>query len=458
MVNSGVTATLNALKVTKGYISSGEGAGLQNNGTLTVNNSTFDSNVSGGQGGGITNLSTLTVQNSTFSNNRTSSSGCGGGINNGGTLTVLSSTFFNNQADCGGGISGGNPYTVANSTFYNNTATGARGGGALFNNNLNIAVTNSTLSGNTASGGPGGGISLQNSSSVLNLSNTIIANSTGGDCYTPGSLGTTKNNLISNSGANACNLVNGTNGNKIGVNPLLNALAANGGPTQTMALQTTSPAIDAGDNATCLAAPVSGLDQRGQTRFDLGCDIGAYETQLSDSASIVRSLQDGATYTFGPTLAKLVVTTRGTCTSLTIERVNANHPNAGGVPNFQTGVYWNITPAPAGCSGFNGTLLLPALNFTPDTQDKLCRWAGSWDCGTTNTLSTQTLLSGPQAYIQRTGVTAFSSWTLANNAGPTSVTLRSFAVRALQRDWWAAALLGLLLVVASLAITRRKRA
>ncbi|MFM8424193.1 MAG: sortase, partial [Chloroflexota bacterium] len=39
-----------------------------------------------------------------------------------------------------------------------------------------------------------------------------------------------------------------------------------------------SPAIDVGDAATCAAAPVSSLDQRGVTRpLGAGCDIGAYE-------------------------------------------------------------------------------------------------------------------------------------------------------------------------------------
>jgi hypothetical protein len=57
-------------------------------------------------------------------------------------------------------------------------------------------------------------------------------------------------------------------------------LADNGGPTQTIALTDapTNPAIDNGHAATCAAAPVSGLDQRGQPRTP-PCDIGAYELQ-----------------------------------------------------------------------------------------------------------------------------------------------------------------------------------
>jgi hypothetical protein len=55
--------------------------------------------------------------------------------------------------------------------------------------------------------------------------------------------------------------------------PLLGALADNGGPTQTRALSSGSPAIDAGNNSACPAA-----DQRGILRPQGGgCDIGAYE-------------------------------------------------------------------------------------------------------------------------------------------------------------------------------------
>ena len=54
--------------------------------------------------------------------------------------------------------------------------------------------------------------------------------------------------------------------------PGLGPLADNGGPTQTHALLDDSPAINAGDAASC---PLT--DQRGQKRSDGKCDIGAYE-------------------------------------------------------------------------------------------------------------------------------------------------------------------------------------
>ena len=69
-------------------------------------------------------------------------------------------------------------------------------------------------------------------------------------------------------------------------NPLLAALGNFGGPTQTMALLTGSPAIDAGANSiTGLTIPTT--DQRGALRGPTGLnagsavDIGAYEASSS---------------------------------------------------------------------------------------------------------------------------------------------------------------------------------
>jgi hypothetical protein len=58
--------------------------------------------------------------------------------------------------------------------------------------------------------------------------------------------------------------------------PLLGALADNGGPTQTMALGAGSPAIDANTES----CPPPLIDQRGVARPQgVACDIGAFELQ-----------------------------------------------------------------------------------------------------------------------------------------------------------------------------------
>src|SRR4029078_9337751 len=67
--------------------------------------------------------------------------------------------------------------------------------------------------------------------------------------------------------------------------PLLSAPANNGGPTQTMALGATSPAIDAGTNNP--GAPfgaLPGTDQRGIARIvNTTVDIGAFELTTGPS-------------------------------------------------------------------------------------------------------------------------------------------------------------------------------
>jgi hypothetical protein len=67
--------------------------------------------------------------------------------------------------------------------------------------------------------------------------------------------------------------------------PMLGPLQNNGGLTQTMALLSGSPAIDAGNPAGCTdgSGHLLKTDQRGMPRPDPedtgGCDIGSYESQ-----------------------------------------------------------------------------------------------------------------------------------------------------------------------------------
>ncbi len=131
---------------------------------------------------------------------------------------------------------------------------------------------------------------------MLNFANTIIANSAGGDCINggTGTIGTNTNNLIEDTSTNACGLTNGVNGNIIGSDPNLGSLANNGGLTQTFALLTGSPAIDAGDTTTCDNAPINDLDQRGVTRPQgVQCDIGAYEYQYQSTVTKLADTDDG---------------------------------------------------------------------------------------------------------------------------------------------------------------------
>ena len=94
-----------------------------------------------------------------------------------------------------------------------------------------------------------------------------------------------------------CGLTNGAGGSLIGVDPLLGPLANNGGDTQTFSLLPGSPALDAGNNATCLAT-----DQRGVARPQgPACDIGAYEVaklNLTKSVTPTTQVLDHNTVTY----------------------------------------------------------------------------------------------------------------------------------------------------------------
>jgi hypothetical protein len=276
-------------------------------GTVTVIGSNIINNTADGNGGGgIGNLGTLTVANSTISGNQvnglafcdTPSAPCvptGGGIANEGTITVTNSTISGNQVTVansaggggGGGIANSGAITFANSTISGNTASGAGSDGGGIINVGTISVTNSTISGNTAPSAGGlysGRMSTRWGirTGAVNLSNSIVANQTSGaDCVTDtyGKIFTSGHNLESGT---SCGFT-GT-GDKQSANPLLGALASNGGPTQTMALGGGSPAIDAGS---CVQA----IDQRGYIRPSSACDIGAYE--VGATAGIVVSARAG---------------------------------------------------------------------------------------------------------------------------------------------------------------------
>jgi CSLREA domain-containing protein len=189
------------------------------------------------------------------------------------------------QASLGGAMYSGAP---PDSATGNGPDTG-RGNGAA-------TITNSTLSGNVAS--QGGGYYQHSSGSAHILETTIAANTTG-IAAAAVAAGDTQPIVLSHSiiaysqaGANCVsalpgniidagfNLEDGMTcalsapGSHSNLDPQLDPLTNNGGPTPTHALRLNSPAIDAA-GTTC-----SPVDQRGIARPQPGngnCDIGAYE-------------------------------------------------------------------------------------------------------------------------------------------------------------------------------------
>lgn len=204
----------------------------------------------------------VTITDSTFANNRSSSGGSGGAITAfGGTLSISNSTFASNAAGVGGAlyVSNSNP-TVTNSTFSANTAASA--GGAVFVSLGTSTFQNCTFSNNASPLGTfWGTASLTNSVLVDSASPAGVACALGGTGNVQWPTTTTR-----------CGA-----GFRFG-NPVLGALASNGGPTQTMALGAGSAAIDTAIGA-CPAQ-----DQRHVARPRDGdgngsflCDVGAFE-------------------------------------------------------------------------------------------------------------------------------------------------------------------------------------
>jgi cellobiose-specific phosphotransferase system component IIA len=254
---------------------------VASNGNLTLHQVTLTGgSISKGTGGGINNLGTLTLNNSTLTANTAST---GGGIYNTGTLTLNNSTLTANTASTGGGIfNNRGTVTVSNSTLSGNTASNS--GGGSFNNRGTVTVSNSTLTANTAFFG--GGIF---NSGTVNLARSLISGNNApseAEIYNAGATINAANFNLIGYGGNARSFNFTPSGSDIVPSQALAAilnttLADNGGPstgsgqaTLTHALVTGSPARD--------AAGDSGLatDQRGITRPQgTADDIGAFELE-----------------------------------------------------------------------------------------------------------------------------------------------------------------------------------
>ena len=240
-VGSGVTAMIAGLTISHGSSYVG---GIYNQGELTVIGSTISNNSAINVGGGIFNWQgTLAVINSTISNNTSTS---GGGILNEGTFSLTDCTISNNSAFYGGGVYDQFPgtLTAVNSTIaYNVVNSGGSGGGIYqFDGDDSTVLDNTVVALNTR--GTGGGSPADDISGSVDTTNSY-------------------NNLIGTGGSGGLSI--GVNDNIVLVgtgSPGLGTLANNGGPTQTIALLSGSPAIDNGSNSIS-GVTVPTTDQRG---------------------------------------------------------------------------------------------------------------------------------------------------------------------------------------------------
>ena len=220
---------------------------------LTLTNSSVLSNVGDATaacGAGIynNNAATINITNSTIADNscaQATADGAGLFKGAGGILNISNSTFYGNSTGDDGGAMRLDVSNVAitNSTFFNNTA-GNRGG-AVQVSGATTTIEFSTFSNNTANGAgtPNGGGAIQISAGSAAINRSILANSapvTAKDC----DQSATGSGVITNLLVEAQNDCTGTPTST--ADPALAvALASNGGPTQTLAITTLSPAYNA---------------------------------------------------------------------------------------------------------------------------------------------------------------------------------------------------------------------
>lgn len=282
-------------------IADSDGGGLFNLGAVTLQSSTISDNTAMDDGGGLFNLGTVTLQSSTVSGNTAMDNGGGffsqvqlklqsssvssntamndgGGIYSMNELILQQSTIDANTGEDGAGIYNMARADIENSTLANNTAHMAGIGGGIWNVG-SLTLTASTVTGNSA--GYGGGIS---SLSQVYIERSLIALNTaaivGPDCSAiSSSLFISRGyNLIGNN--SDCNYTPRT-GDQVGtagspLDPLLDLLQNNGGPTLTQALRSGSPAIDVIPLGNCGVS----VDQRGIARPQgTSCDVGAVEVE-----------------------------------------------------------------------------------------------------------------------------------------------------------------------------------
>jgi CSLREA domain-containing protein len=279
VVNDG-DLKLDSIQVVRGLSTSFAGGGVVVlGGSLFATRSAFVHNRSAASGGGIAAFSESSLELRKTRVAANESNAIGGGIATFGTANIRRSTISQNSSfGAGGGISASGEegdLTLVNSTVANNQSDQDGGG---ISNEATAHLKSVTVARNEGNGANqpfirGGGISTRvEGPPFLHITNSIVALNTIGngqdpDCY--GDFASGGYNLVGNITA-GCTGFDGP-GDTEDPNPGLLQLADNGGPTQTIGLQSSSPAIDS-------ANPVNfpATDQRGVARGGPP-DIGAYE-------------------------------------------------------------------------------------------------------------------------------------------------------------------------------------
>jgi NHL repeat len=288
-VAKGATVTITDLAIAFG--SADNGGGVDNAGNLTLQRDSVTGNAANMSGGGIYNTGTLEVDDSTISAGQAHILGGGIASDIGSTATLVRDAITRNTV-FGSGIYGaggagigeyGATLSVRDSTITDNVLknTGVGGGITAIFGFSPTTLVGDTIAFNQAPSG--GGLALPTSVGLAfpTINNfgvsagTIIAGNQGGDCLNP--VGSSEGYNLDDDGS----CFGSGPGDQVRVDPRLGPLGDNGGPTQTLAISSASPAYDAATPvATRDGFLCAGTDQRGISRLQRGatrCDIGAFQ-------------------------------------------------------------------------------------------------------------------------------------------------------------------------------------
>jgi hypothetical protein len=181
------------------------------------------------------------------------------------SLLLVNRTTITGSGTDGFELAGG-PVEILNSTISGN------GRGILIESGDPILLDNDTIVGNVGNG-------IEEYGSGLTVRNTIIANN-GSDCASPPDVA---DHDINGDGSCGSGFIT--------ADPMLGALADNGGPTLTRELLPGSPAIDAGSGG-------EPIDQRGVLRPQGGAgDIGAFEWTAVPFKHVSSTVSSGGSVT-----------------------------------------------------------------------------------------------------------------------------------------------------------------
>jgi uncharacterized repeat protein (TIGR01451 family) len=384
---------------TGGSAGDASGGAIDNQGTMTIDSSSFFNNQAVGNNGGPGGAGAAgddfgaVAPGGAGGTGGSAGDASGGAIDNQGTMTIDNSSFFKNQAIGTNGGPGGAGGTGADSLeggpggMGGNAGNGGFGGadfaGAIESFMGSLTLTHSTVSLNSAasgaggvagaegaggsgtmtgpSGGPGsngasgsaGDGGIQSVSAKSQLFDTIVAGDTASvDPDVSGHFLSLGHNLIGNATGSSGFTASG---DQVGVNPMLGPPGNHGGPTPTMVPMVGSPAIDAGDNAN---APST--DQRGLPRIADGdnnvdhdgpvIDIGAVEFQPTD-VSITAKGSPGSVSPGGTITYTITVRTGKGDNTVTKLALSDSVPAQTTFESFTAPVGWIVTAPAAGHAG-----------------------------------------------------------------------------------------------------------